>query len=148
MIRRPPRSTLFPYTTLFRSLSSHSFPPTCPSSEPLQFLAPPHPRPSETDTGAAAGSQPLPPPGPSLATHRAPLSPAGLAAGALLGALRLDPRQGDGAHRARLVLRPRLQPRTVRLSVCGSQLPLLFAALSRSRCDSVSSVHLSPSPFG
>src|SRR5256885_9467914 len=23
MIRRPPRSTLFPYTTLFRSLSSH-----------------------------------------------------------------------------------------------------------------------------
>src|SRR2546430_6525561 len=24
MIRRPPRSTLFPYTTLFRSLSSHA----------------------------------------------------------------------------------------------------------------------------
>src|SRR2546428_9934230 len=24
MIRRPPRSTLFPYTTLFRSVSSHS----------------------------------------------------------------------------------------------------------------------------
>src|SRR3989454_9769195 len=24
MIRRPPRSTLFPYTTLFRSLSSHT----------------------------------------------------------------------------------------------------------------------------
>src|SRR2546422_4559804 len=24
MIRRPPRSTLFPYTTLFRSLNSHS----------------------------------------------------------------------------------------------------------------------------
>src|SRR2546422_6619086 len=24
MIRRPPRSTLFPYTTLFRSLSKHS----------------------------------------------------------------------------------------------------------------------------
>src|SRR2546425_7923037 len=25
MIRRPPRSTLFPYTTLFRSASSHGF---------------------------------------------------------------------------------------------------------------------------
>src|SRR2546422_5096863 len=25
MIRRPPRSTLFPYTTLFRSLNSHHF---------------------------------------------------------------------------------------------------------------------------
>src|SRR5574343_691171 len=29
MIRRPPRSTLFPYTTLFRSLRS-----ACPSSSP------------------------------------------------------------------------------------------------------------------
>src|SRR2546422_1869052 len=26
MIRRPPRSTLFPYTTLFRSNGSHGFP--------------------------------------------------------------------------------------------------------------------------
>src|SRR3712207_7756225 len=26
MIRRPPRSTLFPYTTLFRSMSSEEFP--------------------------------------------------------------------------------------------------------------------------
>src|SRR3712207_7120592 len=31
MIRRPPRSTLFPYTTLFRSTSSSSFPQTIPS---------------------------------------------------------------------------------------------------------------------
>src|SRR3712207_8515748 len=29
MIRRPPRSTLFPYTTLFRSLTSH-----CPTQHP------------------------------------------------------------------------------------------------------------------
>src|SRR5256885_16770027 len=28
MIRRPPRSTLFPYTTLFRSLSAHPGPRT------------------------------------------------------------------------------------------------------------------------
>src|ERR1017187_7748315 len=27
MTRRPPRSTLFPYTTLFRSLFVHTFPP-------------------------------------------------------------------------------------------------------------------------
>src|SRR5438105_9522488 len=33
MIRRPPRSTLFPYTTLFRSCSSFSGP--CCSSTPL-----------------------------------------------------------------------------------------------------------------
>src|SRR2546430_10328019 len=29
MIRRPPRSTLFPYTTLFRSLGPRSFPDGC-----------------------------------------------------------------------------------------------------------------------
>src|SRR2546421_8344199 len=29
MIRRPPRSTLFPYTTLFRSLTSPGRPVTC-----------------------------------------------------------------------------------------------------------------------
>src|SRR2546423_7690050 len=40
MIRRPPRSTLFPYTTLFRSAAFTSFPemtdplPTCPSACP------------------------------------------------------------------------------------------------------------------
>src|SRR3712207_7518432 len=28
MMRRPPRSTLFPYTTLFRSLVGHAQPPT------------------------------------------------------------------------------------------------------------------------
>src|SRR2546430_3113572 len=31
MIRRPPRSTLFPYTTLFRSLSFHVAPPSLSS---------------------------------------------------------------------------------------------------------------------
>src|SRR5215204_382597 len=29
MIRRPPRSTLFPYTTLFRSITPHDVPQTC-----------------------------------------------------------------------------------------------------------------------
>src|SRR5260221_8307519 len=33
MIRRPPRSTLFPYTTLFRSLSLHDALPICPDPE-------------------------------------------------------------------------------------------------------------------
>src|SRR2546422_7520485 len=31
MIRRPPRSTLFPYTTLFRSPSTCSASPACPA---------------------------------------------------------------------------------------------------------------------
>src|SRR2546426_6720565 len=34
MIRRPPRSTLFPYTTLFRSLSVSSSPGGQPSTTP------------------------------------------------------------------------------------------------------------------
>src|SRR2546426_7740908 len=36
MIRRPPRSTLFPYTTLFRSLRRHEIAP--PVVEHAQFL--------------------------------------------------------------------------------------------------------------
>src|SRR3712207_8844718 len=35
MIRRPPRSTLFPYTTLFRSSARTSPPPTCPPRSPI-----------------------------------------------------------------------------------------------------------------
>src|SRR5947209_15282345 len=31
MIRRPPRSTLFPYTTLFRSTTSPALAPICPA---------------------------------------------------------------------------------------------------------------------
>src|SRR6266511_5408769 len=38
MIRRPPRSTLFPYTTLFRSFGV--FPVMCPSGEPGVGRAP------------------------------------------------------------------------------------------------------------
>src|SRR5438874_4760089 len=34
MIRRPPRSTLFPYTTLFRSLSARSLPETMGRTNP------------------------------------------------------------------------------------------------------------------
>src|SRR5688572_32458640 len=36
MIRRPPRSTLFPYTTLFRSLALVRFPPT--ATKEIQYL--------------------------------------------------------------------------------------------------------------
>src|SRR3712207_8024378 len=40
MIRRPPRSTLFPYTTLFRSLSVRGTTlPTCSSSPVRRILA-------------------------------------------------------------------------------------------------------------
>src|SRR3712207_8404022 len=49
MIRRPPRSTLFPYTTLFRSppnTVSEPKPPQCPSlpGPPISFLSPPKAR--------------------------------------------------------------------------------------------------------
>src|SRR3989441_3591246 len=36
MIRRPPRSTLFPYTTLFRSLDSGEAPEACARRELLE----------------------------------------------------------------------------------------------------------------
>src|SRR3712207_8610505 len=36
MIRRPPRSTLFPYTTLFRSAYSHLFHAQCHSQKQLR----------------------------------------------------------------------------------------------------------------
>src|SRR2546430_5441888 len=35
MIRRPPRSTLFPYTTLFRSQSQHARPGVMASQDPV-----------------------------------------------------------------------------------------------------------------
>src|SRR3712207_6950616 len=41
MIRRPPRSTLFPYTTLFRSLEGHGLPasgPRVPAAADLRRL--------------------------------------------------------------------------------------------------------------
>src|SRR5437868_10598439 len=44
MLRRPPRSTLFPYTTLFRSLETRAFDPAKAArvrvlaQQPLQFL--------------------------------------------------------------------------------------------------------------
>src|SRR2546422_5579470 len=37
MIRRPPRSTLFPYTTLFRSVLPHPDSPTSPSVSPRRI---------------------------------------------------------------------------------------------------------------
>src|SRR2546430_10154709 len=43
MIRRPPRSTLFPYTTLFRSRTSGSF---CLSTSPTPVTVPPVPTPA------------------------------------------------------------------------------------------------------
>src|SRR5260221_2401534 len=37
MIRRPPRSTLFPYTTLFRSSNGQGFPSRCASNSLLHL---------------------------------------------------------------------------------------------------------------
>src|SRR2546430_12817586 len=41
MIRRPPRSTLFPYTTLFRSMPFH--PPAAALAAPMSFVPQPGP---------------------------------------------------------------------------------------------------------
>src|ERR1022692_3237836 len=44
MIRRPPRSTLFPYTTLFRSISGSPSPPNRSRKRSAPFFdPPPHP---------------------------------------------------------------------------------------------------------
>src|SRR2546427_11367468 len=40
MIRRPPRSTLFPYTTLFRSLRLYQYPSLSPPRGPSCFTQP------------------------------------------------------------------------------------------------------------
>src|SRR5258707_10556661 len=40
MIRRPPRSTLFPYTTLFRSYKPRGHPPEGPERTRLECVAP------------------------------------------------------------------------------------------------------------
>src|SRR2546422_6964082 len=40
MIRRPPRSTLFPYTTLFRSTSSSHTPPGATAGQVLRPISP------------------------------------------------------------------------------------------------------------
>src|SRR5256885_3016459 len=58
MIRRPPRSTLFPYTTLFRSSPAH-----CPAlrsvsrSNAKQLAAPPARRPKRTPQRASERSE-------------------------------------------------------------------------------------------
>src|SRR5258708_22148935 len=50
MIRRPPRSTLFPYTTLFRSLHAAA----APSNAPIRSLpAVPGSAPSSVESGTA-----------------------------------------------------------------------------------------------
>src|SRR2546425_7913224 len=41
MIRRPPRSTLFPYTTLFRSVDGHAHTPPMQPGRPEQGLEDP-----------------------------------------------------------------------------------------------------------
>src|SRR3712207_7913727 len=57
MIRRPPRSTLFPYTTLFRSLpGARASPPACGPAAPPP-ARPGRPRGQASDTGARGGSR-------------------------------------------------------------------------------------------
>src|SRR3712207_8689954 len=55
MIRRPPRSTLFPYTTLFRSWAPSS---SCPTEAP-SMLSSPSPRAESGPTPKPASHGPL-----------------------------------------------------------------------------------------
>src|SRR3712207_8151862 len=70
MIRRPPRSTLFPYTTLFRS-SRHLRSPTSPtdSRAPMPGSAPEENCCPDPPVGSCprSPSPPLPPPSPPVA---------------------------------------------------------------------------------
>src|SRR3712207_8289260 len=53
MIRRPPRSTLFPYTTLFRSPNSHdSVLPSRPNGGCSQVLTLVNPNPESTESAS------------------------------------------------------------------------------------------------
>src|SRR2546430_10710249 len=64
MIRRPPRSTLFPYTTLFRSIALRQTFPLCTCGESnycVRFLhseLPPSPLRWRRDTSRVSGSGP------------------------------------------------------------------------------------------
>src|SRR3712207_7290593 len=61
MIRRPPRSTLFPYTTLFRSLSGNQAIEAGPGTEIDPVQTGPEPPPKQvviTDPAAAFGCEP------------------------------------------------------------------------------------------
>src|SRR3712207_8602783 len=55
MIRRPPRSTLFPYTTLFRSADHPRKERSCPSSRRRRPPTAPPAVPGELDAGGRAG---------------------------------------------------------------------------------------------
>src|SRR5687767_15229066 len=60
MLRRPPRSTLFPYTTLFRSVSVQTEPPgvqTGPPPEPSPFGRGPPGRPARPGKGPTGRSE-------------------------------------------------------------------------------------------
>src|SRR3712207_8676314 len=59
MIRRPPRSTLFPYTTLFRSRSHARSPSGSPlSARPGRALSPPAPMVRQKPDRDRAGERP------------------------------------------------------------------------------------------
>src|SRR5437667_2933759 len=69
MIRRPPRSTLFPYTTLFRSISVARSSGRTDSASSLKrgyFAAAARPR---VSSSASASAPSVPPPGPNAITR-------------------------------------------------------------------------------
>src|SRR3989449_10442058 len=70
MIRRPPRSTLFPYTTLFRSTSQATFTGDCTGSNRVMGPAPERPVTSPSHVLCTAFPKGLRTPRPVIATRR------------------------------------------------------------------------------
>src|SRR3712207_8616055 len=60
MIRRPPRSTLFPYTTLFRSCANDTPAPPPRTTQPTDQASQPTPSESPSDSGATGDGRTAP----------------------------------------------------------------------------------------
>src|SRR3712207_7835646 len=78
MIRRPPRSTLFPYTTLFRSLQRRRAAPGAGREVRPRGQA------QDTEAGAAEAAAVRDPPGVGAGRHRLPGQVPGAARGRVL----------------------------------------------------------------
>src|SRR2546421_3721160 len=70
MIRRPPRSTLFPYTTLFRSRGAHRHPPHAPGAARVPRGAAGRERPARMRLAGPAVSRARDQGGAAAARHR------------------------------------------------------------------------------
>src|SRR2546425_7430351 len=96
MIRRPPRSTLFPYTTLFRSLPEARFPSSrskAPRPAPARTQEEARSRPAAEGAPAPARAQEEARPRPAAEGAPLPRQAAGQQVGTVQPALGLEPQE-------------------------------------------------------